>query len=79
MTEIYDYLRLLFARIGHPHCPQCGLEITPQTTQQMVDRIMALKEGSKVQILAPLVSGKKGEHGQLLQRLRRDGFTRVKV
>ena len=79
MTEIYDYLRLLFARIGHPHCPQCGLEITPQTTQQMVDRILSLEEGTKVQILAPLVRGKKGEHSQLFQRLRRDGFTRVKV
>ena len=79
MTEIYDYLRLLFARVGHPHCPQCGLEITPQTTQQMVDRIVSLEEGAKVQILAPLVRGKKGEHSQLFQRLRRDGFTRVKV
>jgi excinuclease ABC subunit A len=79
MTEIYDYLRLLFARIGHPHCPQCGLEITPQTTQQMVDRILSLEEGAKVQILAPLIRGKKGEHTQLFQRLRRDGFTRVKV
>jgi excinuclease ABC subunit A len=79
MTEIYDYLRLLFARIGHPHCPQCGLEISPQTTQQMVDRVLDLREGTRVQILAPLIRGKKGEHAQLLHRLRKDGFTRVSV
>jgi excinuclease ABC subunit A len=79
MTEIYDYLRLLFARIGHPHCPQCGLEISPQTTQQMVDRVLDLTEGTRVQILSPLIRGKKGEHAQLLHRLRKDGFTRVKV
>jgi excinuclease ABC subunit A len=78
-TEIYDYLRLLFARIGRPHCPQCGLEIAPQTTQQIVDRIRGLPEGSKVQILAPLFEGKKGAHAQLLQKLRKDGFTRVKI
>ncbi|MBN1103164.1 MAG: excinuclease ABC subunit UvrA [Deltaproteobacteria bacterium] len=78
-TEIYDYLRLLFARIGRPHCPQCNREISPQTTQQIVDRIMDLPEGAKVQILAPLVTGKKGEHPQLLQRLRKDGFTRVRI
>ncbi|MGD2125446.1 MAG: excinuclease ABC subunit UvrA, partial [Desulfobacteraceae bacterium] len=78
-TEIYDYLRLLFARIGHPHCPQCGLEISPQTTQQIVDQIMDLGEGTKVQILAPLLDGKKGEHARLLRRLRRDGFTRVSI
>ncbi|MBW1771489.1 MAG: excinuclease ABC subunit UvrA [Deltaproteobacteria bacterium] len=79
VTEIYDYMRLLFARIGHPHCPKCGLEITSQTTQQIVDQVMALEEGTKVQILAPLIRGKKGEHVQLLQRLRRDGFTRIRV
>jgi len=78
-TEIYDYLRLLFARIGRPHCPKCGREIAPQTTQQIVDRILALPEGTRVQILAPLVEGKKGEHAQLLHRLRKDGFTRVKI
>jgi excinuclease ABC subunit A len=78
-TEIYDYLRLLFARIGRPHCPRCGLEIAPQTTQQIVDRIMGLTEGSRVQILAPLLEGKKGAHAQLFQKLRKDGFTRVKV
>jgi excinuclease ABC subunit A len=78
-TEIYDYLRLLFARIGRPHCPECGREIAPQTTQQIVDRILGLPEGTRVQILAPLVEGKKGEHTQLLQKLRKDGFTRVKI
>jgi len=78
-TEIYDYLRLLFARIGHPHCPQCGLEISSQTTQQIVDQIMDMKEGTRVQILAPLVERKKGEYVQLLRRLRKDGFTRIKV
>jgi len=79
VTEIYDYMRVLFARIGHPHCPVCGLEIASQTTQQIVDQVMALDEGTKVQILAPVVAGKKGQHAQLLQRLRRDGFTRVRV
>jgi len=78
-TEIYDYLRLLYARIGRPHCPQCGRPISPQTTQQIVDRVMELPEGTKVQILAPLVVGRKGEHAQLLQKLRRDGFTRVRI
>jgi excinuclease ABC subunit A len=78
-TEIYDYLRLLFARIGRPHCPKCGLEIAPQTTQQMVDQITDLAEGTRVQILAPLVDGKKGEHVNLLRRLRKDGFTRVGI
>ena len=79
VTEIYDYLRLLFARIGHPHCPECGLEITSQTTQQIVDQIMEMGDGTRVQILAPLVDGKKGEHAHLFQRLRKDGFTRVKI
>jgi excinuclease ABC subunit A len=79
VTEIYDYLRLLFARIGHPHCPECGLEIASQTTQQIVDQIMDMEEGTRVQILAPLVEAKKGEYAHLLKRLRKDGFTRVKV
>ncbi|MDP6178321.1 MAG: excinuclease ABC subunit UvrA [Desulfatiglandales bacterium] len=79
VTEIYDYLRLLFARIGHPHCPECGLEISSQTTQQIVDQIVEIEEGTRVQILAPLIDGKKGEHAHLIQRLRRDGFTRVKI
>jgi len=79
VTEIYDYLRLLFARIGKPHCPQCGREISPQTTPDIIDQIMALPEGSRIQILAPLVESKKGEHAQLLQKLRKDGFTRAKI
>ena len=79
VTEIYDYLRLLFARIGHPHCPNCGREISSQTTQQIVDQIMGMNDGTKVQILAPLLQGKKGEHSTLIQRLRKDGFTRVKI
>jgi excinuclease ABC subunit A len=79
VTEIYDYLRLLFARIGHPHCPQCSLEISSQTTQQIVDQIMAMEEDTRVQIFAPLIEGRKGEHVHLLERLRKDGFTRVKI
>jgi excinuclease ABC subunit A len=79
VTEIYDYLRLLFARIGTPHCPQCGLEIAPQTTPQIIDQVLALPEGTRIQILAPLVDSKKGEHAQLLQKLRRDGFTRAQI
>jgi excinuclease ABC subunit A len=79
VTEIYDYLRVLFARIGHPHCPECGLEISSQTTQQIVDQIMDMKEGTKVQILAPLIEGKKGAHIHLLHRLRKDGFTRIRI
>ncbi|MGD8984684.1 MAG: excinuclease ABC subunit UvrA [Desulfobacteraceae bacterium] len=79
VTEIYDYLRVLFARIGHPHCPECGLEISSQTTQQIVDQILDMREGTKVQILAPLIEGRKGAHIHLLHRLRKDGFTRVRI
>jgi excinuclease ABC subunit A len=79
VTEIYDHLRLLFARIGQVHCPQCGDKITPQTTQQMVDQLMELSEGTKIQILSPLVEDRKGEHNNLLRRLRKDGFTRAKI
>ncbi len=79
VTEIYDYLRVLFARIGHAHCPECGLEISSQTTQQIVDQIMDMREGTKVQILAPLIEGKKGTHIHLLHRLRKDGFTRIRI
>jgi excinuclease ABC subunit A len=78
-TEIHDYLRVLFARIGRPFCPVCNVRIVSQTTQQIVDRIMGLIDGSRIQILAPLVSGRKGEHAHLLKRLRKDGFTRVRV
>lgn len=79
VTEIYDYLRLLFARIGQPHCPECGEKISPQTTQEIVDHIMGMKEKTRIQILAPLVKDRKGEHLQLFERLRKDGFTRVKI
>ncbi|HEN20686.1 MAG TPA: excinuclease ABC subunit UvrA, partial [Desulfobacteraceae bacterium] len=79
VTEIYDYLRVLFARIGQPHCPGCGMEISPQTTQQIVDKIMELEEGCRIQILAPVVDARKGEHSKLLQHLRKDGFTRVRI
>lgn len=79
VTEIYDYLRLLYARCGTPHCPQCDRLINPQTIDQIVDRVMALKEGTKLQILAPLISGRKGEYQSLFQELRKEGFVRVKV
>jgi excinuclease ABC subunit A len=79
VTEIYDYMRVLFARVGRPHCPKCHIEIHSQTVQQIVDRILALPEGTKVQILAPLVSGRKGAHVQTFQQLRKEGFTRVRI
>lgn len=79
VTEIYDYLRLLFARIGKPHCPEHGIEITSQTVQQMVDRIMEYPERTKLQILAPIVSGRKGEHVKLLADIQKQGFVRVRV
>ncbi len=79
VTEIYDYLRLLFARIGKPHCPVHGIEITAQTVEQMVDRIMVLPERTKLQILAPLVSGRKGEHVKLLADIQKQGYVRVRV
>jgi excinuclease ABC subunit A len=79
VTEIYDYFRVLFARIGQPYCPKCDLPISSQTTQQIVDQIMAIDEGARIQIMAPVVDERKGEYVQLLQRLRKDGFTRVKI
>jgi len=79
VTEIYDYLRLLFARIGRPHCPTHGTEITSQTVEQMVDRIMEYPERTKLQILAPLISGRKGEHAKLLADTQKQGFVRVRV
>jgi excinuclease ABC subunit A len=79
VTEIYDYLRLLFARIGKPHCPEHGVEISSQTVEQMVDRIMEYPERTKLQILAPLVSGRKGEHAKLLADIQKQGFVRVRV
>ncbi|MGB9593317.1 MAG: excinuclease ABC subunit UvrA, partial [Anaerolineae bacterium] len=78
-TEIYDYLRLLFARIGVPHCPKCGREISQQTVQQIVDAILAMPEGSRILILAPMVKDRKGEHKGVLEEARRSGFVRVRV
>ncbi len=79
LTEIYDYLRLLFARIGHPHCPECGRAISRQTVQQIVDAVMEMPEGSRIMILAPLVRDRKGEHQVLLTDLQKAGFVRVRV
>ncbi len=79
VTEIYDYLRLLFARIGTPHCPRCGRLIAPQTVSQIVDRIMALPERSRVHVLAPIVRGRKGEYRKELLELRKAGFVRARV
>ncbi len=79
VTEIYDYMRLLFARIGVPHCPKCGRKIERQTVDQMVDRIKRYPDGSKIQILAPVVKGKKGEFKNLFAKIRREGFVRVRV
>lgn len=79
VTEIYDYLRLLFARIGRPTCPIHGIEITSQTIQQMVDRIMEYPERTKMQILAPVISGRKGEHVKVLEKLKKEGYVRIRV
>src|SRR5690606_11468181 len=79
VTEIYDYLRLLYARIGVPHCPEHGIEISAQTVDQMVDRIMAMPERTRLQILAPVVSGRKGEHAKLLADIRKQGYVRVRI
>ena len=79
VTEIYDYFRLLYARIGTPHCPKCGKEIKKQTVDQMVDQIMELPEGTKIQLLAPVVRGKKGRHEKLLERAKKSGYVRVRV
>ncbi|GAA0368517.1 excinuclease ABC subunit UvrA [Bacillus horti] len=79
VTEIYDYLRLLFARIGRPHCPEHGIEITSQTVEQMVDRIVEYPERTKMQILAPVIQGRKGEHVKLLEDIQKQGFVRVRV
>jgi excinuclease ABC subunit A len=79
VTEIYDYLRLLWARIGVPHCPTCGKEITGQTQEQIVDRLMTLEEGTKFMVMAPIVRGRKGEYGKLLDQMRLEGYSRVKV
>ena len=79
VTEIYDYFRLLYARIGIPHCPKCGREIAKQTVDQMVDQIMNMGEGTKIQLLAPVVRGRKGEHAKVLERAKRSGYVRVRI
>ena len=79
VTEIYDYLRLLYARVGVPHCPVCGKEIKQQTVDQIVDQVLALEQGTKIQILAPIVRGKKGEHQKEFDGARKSGFVRVRV
>ena len=79
VTEIYDYFRLLYARVGIPHCPKCGKEIKKQTVDQMVDQIMELPERTKIQLLAPVVRGRKGTHAKLLERAKRSGYVRVRV
>ena len=79
VTEIYDYFRLLYARIGIPHCPKCGKEIKKQTVDQMVDQVMALPEGTKIQLLAPVVRGRKGTHAKLFERAKKSGYVRVRV
>ena len=79
VTEIYDYLRLLYARIGIPHCPNCGREVRRQTIDQMVDQLLALPEKTRVQILAPVVRGKKGRHEKVLEKAKRSGYVRVRI
>ena len=79
ITEVYDYLRLLYARIGHPHCPNCGRPVARQTPQQIVDRVLELPEGTRFQVLAPVVRGRKGEYSTLLDDLAKQGFARVRV
>ena len=79
VTEIYDYLRLLFARIGTPYCPNCGCEIAPQSIDEIIDKIFSLPEGTKIQLLSPIIRGKKGEYSSLFEELKQEGFVRVRV
>jgi len=79
ITEVYDYLRLLFARVGIPHCVQCGQPITQQTVEQIVDSVLSFEEGSRLMVLAPLVRGKKGEHKEIIQEVIREGFVRLRI
>ncbi|MBQ9852457.1 MAG: excinuclease ABC subunit UvrA [Ruminiclostridium sp.] len=79
VTEIYDYLRLLWARIGTPHCPKCGKEIRQQSIDQIIDQIMALPEGTRIQVMAPVIRGKKGEHAKVLESARKSGYVRCRV
>ena len=79
VTEIYDYIRLLYARIGTPHCPNCGKKIEKQSIDQIVDTVMELEEGTKIQILAPVIRGRKGEYTKLLSDFNKEGFVRVRI
>ena len=79
VTEIYDYLRLMYTRIGVPHCPECGREISQQTVDQMVDAVMTLPEGTRIQVLAPVVRGRKGEYAKLIQDARKNGYIRIRI
>src|SRR5512140_295524 len=79
VTEIYDYLRLLFARIGHPHCPVCGEPISKQTPQQIVDRVLEMPAGTRFQVLAPVIRDRKGEYVDLLSDLQAKGYSRVRI
>ena len=79
VTEIYDYMRLLWARVGVPHCPKCGREIRQQSIDQIVDRVMALPQGTKIQLLSPVIRGKKGEHVKVLEDAKKSGYVRARV
>jgi len=79
VTEIYDYLRLLYSKVGKPHCPKCGREIAQQTVDQMVDKILEMEEKTKIQVLAPVIRGKKGEHVKVFENIKKSGFVRVRV
>ena len=79
VTEIYDYLRLLYAKIGKPHCPKCGKEITQQTVDQMVDKIMTMAERTKIQVLSPIISGRKGEHIKTIENIIKSGYVRARI
>src|ERR671918_329174 len=79
VTEIYDYLRLLWARVGHPHCHNCGRPIAGQSTEQVIDQVMEQEEGTRFMVLAPIVRGRKGEYKDLIEELRAEGFTRAKI
>ncbi len=79
VTEIYDYLRLLYARVGIPHCPVCGEVISQQSIDQIVDKVMTLEDRTKIQILAPVIRGKKGEHKKELERIKKEGYVRVRI
>jgi len=79
VTELYDYLRLLYARIGIPHCYSCGREVSAQSSEQIVDQILELPEGTRIQLLAPVIRGRKGEYAKLLEEIAKEGFARVRV